>query len=54
VNAKKKAKVRLSNRSASTIEAEEAFSGSTIEQVGKSPVRPSKQGTTPKIILQAA
>jgi len=54
VNAKNKAKVRLSNRSASTIEAEEAFSGSTIEQVGKSPVRPSKQGTTPKIILQAA
>lgn len=54
VNAKNKAKVRLSNRSASTIEAEKAFSGSTIEQLGKTPVRPSKQATTPKNILQAA
>lgn len=54
LTAKNKVKVRLSNRSASTIESDGAFSGSTIEQVGKSPVRLSKRRPAPRTVLQAA
>lgn len=54
LSAKNKAKVRLSNRSASTIEPERAFSSSTIEQVAKSPVRLSKRGTATETTLRAA
>jgi DNA-binding HxlR family transcriptional regulator len=54
LTAKNKVKVRLSNRSASTIESDGAFSSSTIEQVGKSPVRLSKRRTAPQTALQAA
>ena len=43
VPAKNTSKVRLSNRSASTIEAERPFSASTIEHVADSPVRSSKR-----------
>jgi len=40
---KNKVKLRLSNRNASPIEAEKAFSGSTIKRAPVSPVRPSKR-----------
>ena len=53
-NRKNKLKLRLSNRSASTIEAEKVFSGSTIEQVAVSPVRPSKRRQEAAHPLQAA
>ena len=51
---KNKVKVRLSNRSGSTIESDGAFSGSTVEREGNSPVQLSKQGTAPKTALQTA
>lgn len=54
LTAKNRAKVRLSNRSASTIGSDGSFSGSTIEQVGKSPVRLSKRRPAPQTVLQAA
>lgn len=53
-SAKNKVKVRPSNRSASTIESDGAFSGSTIEYGGNRPVRPSKQAQAPRNALQAA
>jgi hypothetical protein len=51
---KNRVKLRLSNRSASTIEAEKAFSGSTIERVAVSPVRPSKRSQGAANPLQAS
>lgn len=51
---KNKVKLRLSNRSASPIESESAFSGSTIEHVPVSPVRPSKRRQEAEKPLQAA
>jgi len=47
-------KVRLSKRSASTVEAEEAISDSTIEHVTNSPVRPSKRRKEPSTARQPA
>lgn len=47
-------KVRLSNRSASTIEAEGPFSDSTIEHVAVSPVRLSKRTKKPSIVPEPA
>jgi hypothetical protein len=49
-----KAKVRSSNRSASTVEPERGFIASTIEQGGIVPIRSSKQLKTPPTVLQAA
>jgi len=54
LTAKNKCKLRPSNRSASTIESEKAFTGSTIEQVDKSPVRLSKRTAVPQTALKAA
>jgi hypothetical protein len=54
LTAQKKKKVRLSNRTASTIESEKAFSGSTIEQMSVSVVRPSNQRPAPQTALNAA
>lgn len=51
---KNKVKVRLSNRSASTIESGSGLIASTIEQEGVIPIRSSKQGKTPKKALKAA
>ena len=51
---KNKAKVRPSNRSASTIEPENSFIASTIEQGAIVPIRSSKQRKTPQKVLQAA
>jgi hypothetical protein len=47
-------KVRSSNRSGSTIEAESAVCASTIERVANSPVRPSKRRRADQKVLQAA
>ena len=54
LTAKNKVKVRLSNRSASTIASEGAFSGSSIKHEGNGPVRLSKQAQAPRNALQAA
>lgn len=47
-------KVRPSNRSGATIEAESAVCASTIERVADSPVRPSKRNRAGQNALQAA
>jgi hypothetical protein len=49
-----KEQLRESNRSALTGESEKTFSGSTIEQVGQSPVRPSKRKPAPEKAVLAA
>lgn len=54
LTAHKKKKVRLSKQVDSAIESESTFAGSTIEQVGITPVRLSKQAPAPIIALQAA
>lgn len=51
---RKKVKLRLSNRSASTIESDGAFSASTIEREAVSPVRLSNQKPAPQKARQAA
>jgi hypothetical protein len=54
LTAHKKMKVRPSKQVAAAIESERAFSGSTIEQVKKTPVRSSKQALAHITALQAA
>ncbi|MDR6537288.1 hypothetical protein [Variovorax soli] len=51
---KSASKVRLSNRKASTIEADKPIAASTIEQVRVSPVRPSKLGAKAQIVREPA
>lgn len=51
---RKKVKLRLSNRSASTIESDGAFSASTIEREVVSPVRLSNQKPAPQKALHSA
>lgn len=51
---KNKERLRESNRSASTGESEKVFSSSTVEQVGKLPVRLSDRTPAPKSALKAA